>query len=221
MSSKDYIPRNDEDFDILQNNVYTTASTKYSAWDIPMTRISELSQARARWTAAITAYRNIGTRTPAVIQEKNDARKAYEVVLRNFIQGQLMHNSKVSDADHRFMGLPVYDRTPTTPSKPASRTEMEIYFAQIMQHKIQVHDSETKSAAKPEHIIGFELWRKIGGDTEPSIEDMQLVELATRSPHVLEYASADRGKNVWYSSRWVNTRGEKGPWSETVSAIVP
>jgi hypothetical protein len=132
-----------------------------------------------------------------------------------------MHNSKVTDADRRAMGLPVYDRTPTAAHLPASRTEMEIKFSQIMQHSVHVRDSESKSAAKPQHVIGFELWRKIGGDTAPAFEDMQLVELVTRSPHTLEYTSADRGKTVWYASRWVNTRGGKGSWSEIVSAIVP
>jgi hypothetical protein len=50
---------------------------------------------------------------------------------------------------------------------------------------------------------------------------MQFVEIATRSPHTVGYTSADRAKMVWYASRWINTRGEKGPWSEIVSAIVP
>jgi hypothetical protein len=132
-----------------------------------------------------------------------------------------MHNSQVSDADRRTMGLPVYDRTPTHARVPATRTEMDIVFSQILKHILHVRDSESKSAGKPPHVIGFELWRRVGGDTEPTFDEMQLVELATRSPHTLEYPSADRGKLVWYASRWVNTRGEKGPWSEIVSAIVP
>jgi hypothetical protein len=98
---------------------------------------------------------------------------------------------------------------------------MEIFFSQIMEHTLNVRDSESKSAGKPPHTIGFEIWRRIGGDTEPTYEEMQFVELATRSPHTLEYPSTDRGKMVWYATRWVNTRGEKGPWSEIVSAIVP
>jgi hypothetical protein len=98
---------------------------------------------------------------------------------------------------------------------------VKINFSQIMQHSVHVRDSELKSAAKPQHVNGFELWRKVGGETAPAFEDMQLVEPATRSPHTLEYTSAGRGKTVWYASRWVNTRGSKGPWSKIVSAIVP
>jgi hypothetical protein len=160
-------------------------------------------------------------RTPAVTREKNDARKAYESALRTFIQGQLMRNVKVTDADRTSMGLPVYDRTPTTPSVPTSRTETRVDFSQIAQHIIQVRDQDTKSSVKPNYVVGFELWRKIGGETAPNFDEMQLVEQVPRSSHKLIYTSADRAKNVWYLTRWVNTRGEKGPWSEIVSAIVP
>jgi hypothetical protein len=221
MSNKDYIPRGDEDFDIFQNNVFTTASAKTSQWQIQSSAIAELSVQRTRWVTAIAAYHITATRTPAVTQEKNDARKNYESPLRNFIQGQLVHNNKVTDADRRSMGLPVYDRTPTTPSAPTSRTDTYVDFSQMAQHIIHVRNEETKSTVKPEHVVGFELWRKIGGETTPSFDEMQLVEQVPRSPHTLTYTYADRGKNVWYLTRWVNTRGEKGPWSEYVSAIVP
>jgi hypothetical protein len=83
---------------------------------------------------------------------------------------------------------------------------MEIVFSQILKHIIHVRDSELKGAGKPPHVIGFELWRRVGDDTEPAFEEMQLVELATRSPHTVEYTSVDRGKMVWYASRWVGSK---------------
>jgi hypothetical protein len=49
---------------------------------------------------------------------------------------------------------------------------------------------------------------------------MQFVTMATRSPHTVKYTSEQRGLMVFYATRWVNTRGETGPWSEIVSAII-
>jgi hypothetical protein len=220
MGNKDYIPSHDEDFDVLQNNVYTTASSKATLWLIPSQTLSDLSPSRQRWSTAYTAYRNPATRTPAVIQEKIDARTAYTATFRVFVQGQLMHNTKVSDADLRSMGLPVHDRKPTKPQQPATRTEMEITFSQILQHVVNVRDSEAKSAGKPAHVMGFELWRHVGGDTEPKYDEMQLIEVVTRLHHTVAYSPEDRGKMAWYASRWVNSAG-KGPWSEIVSALIP
>jgi hypothetical protein len=221
MKKKDYMPKKDEDFDIFQGNVYNAAVANVSKWLIPQQLIAALEAPRQRWNTAYATYCNPAMRTAAVVQEKNDARKAYQAMLRTFIQGQLMHNSQVSDAERRAVGLPVYDRTPTQATTPKTRTETEVDFSQIMKHLLHVRDSESKSSGKPAHTIGFEIWRRVGGDTEPAYEEMQLLELATRSPHTVEYTSADRGKMVWYATRWVNTRGEKGPWSEIVSAIVP
>jgi hypothetical protein len=221
MERKDYIPRKDEDFNILQGNVYMMSTTNMTEWLIPVEFMDTLGVPRSRWIKAFELSRSPATRTKVVTQEKNDARKGYTAVLRPFIQGMLMHNGRVSDADRCAMGLPVYDRTPTRPLAPASRPELRVDFSQFLRHRIFVRDSVLSGRAKPAHTIGYELWRKIGGEGEPSFDDMQLVELVTRSPHVVEYASADRGKTVWYFVRWVNTRGEKGPRSEIISAIVP
>ncbi|NOS99123.1 MAG: hypothetical protein HOP29_00670 [Phycisphaerales bacterium] len=49
---------------------------------------------------------------------------------------------------------------------------------------------------------------------------MPPVTLDTRTPCVLDFDGPDGGKNAHYLLRWVNTRGEKGPWSETATATV-
>jgi hypothetical protein len=218
---KDYMPSKDSEFDTLQSNVYGTATSNATQWLIPKEVITSLDPFRLRWNNAYTVYLNPAARTKAVTREKNDAKKEYRSMLRTFIQGQIMHNPLVSDAARISMGLPVYDRKPTQVVPPKTRPDMDIIFSQILKHFIHVRDSESKSAGKPKHVIGFELWRRIGGDTTPKYDEMTLVEVATRSPHKVEYTSVDRGTLVWYAARWVNTRGEKGPWSETVSAIVP
>ena len=38
--------------------------------------------------------------------------------------------------------------------------------------------------------------------------------------HRIAAATMDANKVAHYMLRWVNTRGEKGPWSETVSATI-
>ena len=54
----------------------------------------------------------------------------------------------------------------------------------------------------------------------PDFNEMRLVEQAPRSPHTLDYDFSERYHAAWYALRWVNTRGEKGPWSEIISAVI-
>ena len=220
MSSINYIPRKDAGFNALQHTVYIQVSLHAAAWLIPEQLIAAFEPLRGRWNSAYATSLDPARRTKAVIQEKNDARREYEAVLRPFVQGQLMRNPKVTDADRLKMGLPVYDRTPTPPAPPKSHPMLDIDFSQIARHTLRVRDSESKSAGKPAHVVGFEIWRRIGGFTEPTFKEMHLVELAIRSPHTLEYDFSERSQPVWYALRWVNTRGEKGPWNEFISAII-
>jgi hypothetical protein len=84
-----------------------------------------------------------------------------------------------------------------------------------------VRDTETKSAGKPAHVAGFEIWRKVGDPAPTTEADWQLVVQAPHSPHALNYNEEESGQRAYYRVRWVNTRGVPGPWSEIQNAIIP
>ncbi|CAG0983587.1 hypothetical protein PHYC_01900 [Phycisphaerales bacterium] len=44
--------------------------------------------------------------------------------------------------------------------------------------------------------------------------------MTTRPARRADFRAADGGKTAVYMVRWVNTRGDKGPWSEVATATV-
>src|SRR5438309_1770241 len=42
----------------------------------------------------------------------------------------------------------------------------------------------------------------------------------TQTPYTNTFNDVDAGKTVHYMLRWVNTRNEPGPWSETISVTI-
>jgi phage major head subunit gpT-like protein len=71
--------------------------------------------------------------------------------------------------------------------------------------------------------MGCEIWVKVSavGEAAPSSADeLSFLSLDTASPYVAEYDGANGGKTAHYMLRWVKTSGEKGPWSETISATI-
>ena len=42
----------------------------------------------------------------------------------------------------------------------------------------------------------------------------------TATPYYFEFTNDDAGKNAWWAVRYVNSRQEPGPWSETVMATI-
>ena len=71
--------------------------------------------------------------------------------------------------------------------------------------------------------MGCEIWVKVtaAGEAAPvSADELSFVTLDTASPYTVEYDGADGSKTAHYMLRWVKTNGDKGPWSETVSATI-
>ena len=49
---------------------------------------------------------------------------------------------------------------------------------------------------------------------------LAFLTMTTKPTFRAEYAKAAGGKTAVYMARWINTRGEKGPWSEIATATV-
>ena len=72
-------------------------------------------------------------------------------------------------------------------------------------------------------VSGAEIWIKIlpvGQPPPTNPADLSFVALDTKTPYTLDFDGADGGKNAHYMLRWVNTTGEHGPWSDTVSVTI-
>ncbi|NOS99219.1 MAG: hypothetical protein HOP29_01165 [Phycisphaerales bacterium] len=71
--------------------------------------------------------------------------------------------------------------------------------------------------------MGAEIWVRLAPVADPPPADpaaFTFVALDTRTPYVLDFDGPDGGRNAHYLLKWANTRGEKGPWSETATATV-
>jgi hypothetical protein len=89
-----------------------------------------------------------------------------------------------------------------------------------LQHTITFLDEAQNGRAKPPGVRGCEIWVKIGGPPPAGPSELKYLATDTRSPYVAKYEGADGGKTAYYMLRWVSTRGEPGPWSQTLSATI-
>ncbi len=72
-------------------------------------------------------------------------------------------------------------------------------------------------------MLGAEVWVKLVDADSPAPTDpaaLTFLTMTTKPSFRAEYARAAGGKTAVYMARWVNTRGEKGPWSEITTATV-
>jgi hypothetical protein len=93
--------------------------------------------------------------------------------------------------------------------------------SQRLRHTINFVDEVTPtSRAKPDGVQGCEIWTKVGDAPPAGPNEVHYLALDTRTPYTVEFDSGDGGKTAHYMLRWMSTRGEAGPWSQTVSATI-
>jgi len=139
---------------------------------------------------------------------------------------QFQASTTISDAQRAAMGITVRDvvATHAAGTGQATRPVGVVDTSQRLRHEIRFTDETTPTRrAKPKGVMGCEIWVKVVPVGEPAPTDatgMQFLALDTASPYIAEFDGSQAGKTAHYMLRWVGTQGEKGPWSETVSATI-
>jgi hypothetical protein len=217
----DYIPQSDFEFHIWQAGLIATAEENQENWGIALADITAVKANQGNWSEAFEIASNKQNRTKADVQAKDDARKPYEKDLRHFVAQWLANNSKVSNSERERMGLTVKSDTRTPVAVPTSFPVGAIDFSIRLQHTIQFADqSSPRSKAKPAGVHGCEIWMKIDGNAPIDASELSYLATDTSTPYIATFEGKYGGKTVYYWLRWVNTRGEHGPWSNTISAMV-
>jgi hypothetical protein len=219
----DYIPHPDGDFNAWQANFVTYANANLAALGLVALDMAPVTTAQTAWGTAYPAHVSAAANAQSARQAKDAARGTYEGALRPLVR-RLQASTAVNDAERAALGITVPDQTATPVAAPVSRPLVSVETRQRLQHTINFTDEATPTRkTKPAGVIGAEIWLKalaIGQPAPIDPSEFAFVALDTRTPYMLDFAGVDGGKNAHYLLRWVNTKGEKGPWSETATATI-
>jgi len=222
--SKGYIPRSDTEFQQWMSNFVIYANEHFEDLGIAQADISPISTANSDFVTKMIANTNAQQGAQSSRQAKDDSRDELESMVRQFVR-QLQASSDVDDTERERLGITVPDRTRTVSvgginTRPIGAVDT----SQRLRHEIRFSDEDTPtSRAKPAGVMGCEIWVKVTDAGQPapvSADELSFVALDTASPYIAEYDGADGGKTAHYMLRWVKSSGDKGPWSETVSATI-
>jgi hypothetical protein len=220
MSYSNYLPRPDRTFLSWVINFLKYLMGRLDVFNFPQALFQKLQQEKDVFANKLELTEEPTTHTKVSVQEKNDARKLLETDLRRAIAEYLTYNHLLTDGDRQLLGLPVH-KTTHTPAEVAKTFPWTKANTSILRRLSIDYGSSETSKAKPEGQHGMELVSVIS-DTKPAdLGDLTHSYFDTRTPLVIEFTEEERGKTFWFAVRWENTRGEKGPWSEIRSAIIP
>ncbi len=219
----DYLPSPDGDFLTWETTFIAYADTNKAALGLVVADLTPVTNARDAWEPAYLDNSAKQAAAQAARQLKDDKRATFETAIRALVR-RLQASPAVSDEERKALGITVRDTTPTVHSAAvaaATRPVGMVSTAQRLRHEIRFFDEATPtSRAKPAGVMGCEIWVKVGTTPPADSSECTFLALDTASPYTAEYPGADAGKTAYYMLRWVTTRGDKGPWSETLAATI-
>jgi hypothetical protein len=215
----DYIPKKDAELVAWSTNFAMQIAENISAWEISEQEASDLQDATTAF-ATLHAQADSPAKTTVIVAEKNAARTTLIGRIRGLVNFRLK-NPVITDAQRIAMGLHVHDTTPTTIPAPTTRPELSIEVLDVRRLKVVFHDMGSTSKAKPYGVNGAVIVYATLDTPPVSPTALTHSVLATHTPFTLEFTEEERGKTVYLAICWQNEKGEKGPWSEIESAIVP
>ena len=216
----DAIPPSDPEYDQFMNTFVPYIVANAATLGVNAATVAALTTALTEWNAKYSQHRTAHTQALAATTAKETAKAGLAKQVRPVIQ--FMQNSPaVTEPMLRAAKLTPHDTTRTRPAVPASRPVVTVDTNQRLQHVVHWRDEFTPTRkARPKGVFAAEIWCYIGTAPPASPEQFRFVTIDRGTPYLMAHVAADAGKTAYYNLRWVNSRQETGPWSETVSATI-
>jgi len=216
----DFLPAPDPEFDDWFANFNAFLNDSATDVGVSGTDVTAINNAFEAWSAAWSALGPAQDAFNAAVATKNTARTDATPVIRRVV-GVMQKFAGTTDALRAEARITIADTTRTRAPVPTTRPVLTIDNSQRLQQTVNFRDETTpNSKKKPDGVMGCEL-RCYVGDTPPANpEDYLFCALDTATPYLMVHDPAEAGKKAYVVGRWVNTRGEKGPWSESVMATI-
>jgi hypothetical protein len=188
-----YIPTKDGDLDAWANNFADLITATPALYGLTPAEALSIQTEVDAWNVAYPLAINPGTRTPVTVSAKNAAKIAMTIICRTFAS-QVRINPGVADADKLDLGLNLPNNSPSPIPTPPTFPLLDIASAGPLIHVMRFADNTTPdSRRKPDGAVAMQLFAVDSGDL---------------------------GETASYAARWVNRKGEPGPWSAPISFVI-
>jgi hypothetical protein len=159
-------------------------------------------------------------RTPVIVAAKKSSRKKFETKIRGIV-GFYLQNPIVTPEMRIQFGLNPKDEIRTTIPVPKTRPEFSLKVRDIRIIEVHFQDQGSDTKARPYGLNGAVISFDVLDEPPSEPGRLTRTELATATPHILKFTEEERGKTMYAALQWQNLKGDRGPWSEIQSTVIP
>ncbi|OAV72831.1 hypothetical protein Barb6_00769 [Bacteroidales bacterium Barb6] len=210
----------DKDFDVNVRNFNKNLNLYKDALGISAEVLDEVAAIENGWKAVFVKVADRKKCTSADIEAKNNYRKTTGSRLADLFDGYVRHNLALT-GEMRF-AFDLSDphaakrRIPPPADKPVLTVSRN---AHLELNAVLSRATSERRHGKPEGVTSYEIWIQEG--SEP-VDEKKLTCYGryTNTSEIFRFPFADIGRVVTFVARWVNPRGESGPWSDPVTISI-
>ena len=215
-----YMPTQDADLDAFAQNMNTLITANPTNYGLIAGQATTFDTAADLFTSTLATATNPSTRTSVTVAAKNSARAALKTLIQNYM-AIIQAYPAITNPLLSGLGLTVRDTVPTPIPAPTSAPILSFQSSSSFAIFGNISDENTPDLrARPFGAIGAEIWVKVGVAAPASPAETAFKQLTTRQPTVVQFTGGDAGETCYAYARWINRRGEPGPWSALAQFVI-
>jgi hypothetical protein len=171
---------------------------------------------QADYAAKLVTAVDPGTRGPAAILAKNDAKKLLVAESRKLAMAATNHPA-TTDAQRQALGLTIRDNDPTPVPPPSTAPLIDVLSVKARTFELRLRDAVTSAKRKPAGVQGATLFSYVGEEAPASLSDWKFEASTTRTDIEIDIpVTVPAGSKVWFTAFWFNRKSESGPATNPV-----
>ncbi|MBL0310879.1 MAG: hypothetical protein IPP77_14780 [Bacteroidetes bacterium] len=212
------IPTSDPEFDKFQSAVLYRLIGRTRNWQIPDEEVEKLVALQKSWKEYRIKTFGKHHCTHNDVKRKNEIKKEFVKLLRDFIKTWIAGNLKMTDIDRMTAGFKLIPKPRTFIPPPYQIPELTIKYIENFQVRVRVKPpyarprAGVKKTGKPKDVefihIVYDIGEHQGGPSECRFR-LMLSKMYTD----IFFDAADEGKKVAMYARYMNEKHEPGNWS--------
>jgi hypothetical protein len=231
----DWLPRKRAEQLAMAKNWHGIMVANIDAWNLSTNVLIPLNS-MAETAETILAKANSAERTATVTAQCKEAFDALVAHMRD-VKDRHFKSPPLLDSDFVSLGLKPKDTIKTPVAQPTGQAEADVTYPGP--HLLMLHLKPLAGTViDPRADYGYRIYYGIlphGGATAEEAakthrylmraavtgEDLPSSQFTRRRRELFDFPAEDSGKTAYFSVRYENAKGQKGPWGPVFSAVVP
>lgn len=215
-----FLPTQESALDAWLANFSARISAAPASYRLTPMDAAEIAAAVDDWHKAYLVATSPATRTVPSVADKRGQKKIVVRVVRSFA-ARIRADESISNELKINLGLKLRPRRGEPVPTPEGIPVLAVRRLAVGMHELRAMDSDTRpSRGKPPRVASIMVYRAVGETPARSPIDADFLTLSTRVAFASTFTHADHGKTATYFARWINSKGEAGPWSIAMSAPI-